>query len=58
MATAAATGRETQRSAPAVGRHDRLFYGGMALAMALTVFSGFASTYYYSEHKIDCIRGG
>ena len=26
--------------------HDRLFYGGMAVAMGLTVFAGFASTYY------------
>jgi len=25
---------------------DRLFYSGMAIAMALTVFAGFASTYY------------
>ena len=29
-----------------VGRHDRLFYGGMAVALALTIFAGFASTYY------------
>ena len=29
-----------------VGRHDRLFYGGMAAAMGLTVFAGFASSYY------------
>jgi hypothetical protein len=28
------------------GRSDRLFYGGMAVAMALTVFGGFASSYY------------
>jgi hypothetical protein len=28
------------------GTHDRLFYGGMAIAMGLTVFAGFASTYY------------
>lgn len=26
--------------------HDRLFYGGMAVALGLTVFAGFASTYY------------
>ena len=32
-------------SAP-VGRRDRLFYGGMAVALALTVFVGFSSTYY------------
>jgi hypothetical protein len=29
-----------------VGAHDRLFYGGMAALMALTVVAGFAPTYY------------
>ncbi|HEX5044573.1 MAG TPA: hypothetical protein VFV75_16840 [Candidatus Polarisedimenticolaceae bacterium] len=29
-----------------VRRYDRLFYGGMAIALALTVFAGFAATYY------------
>jgi hypothetical protein len=28
------------------GKYDRLFYGGMAIALGLTVFAGFASTYY------------
>lgn len=28
------------------GRYDRLFYGGMAVALALTVLIGFAPTYY------------
>jgi hypothetical protein len=28
------------------GSRDRLFYGSMAVAMGLTVFAGFASTYY------------
>jgi hypothetical protein len=28
------------------GAHDRLFYGGMAVAMGFTVFAGFAATYY------------
>ena len=28
--------------------YDRLFYGGMAIGMALTVFIGFARTYYLS----------
>jgi hypothetical protein len=32
--------------ARAVGAYDRLFYGGMAVAMGLTVFAGFAATYY------------
>ena len=29
-----------------VGAHDRLFYSSMSIALALTVFAGFASTYY------------
>lgn len=28
------------------GRRDRRFYGGMAMAMGLTVFAGFSSTFY------------
>lgn len=28
-------------------KYDRLFYGGMAVALALTVFAGFAATYYF-----------
>jgi hypothetical protein len=32
--------------ARAAGTHDRLFYGGMAVVMGLTVFVGFAPTYY------------
>ena len=28
------------------GAHDRVFYGGMAMALGLTVLAGFASTYY------------
>ncbi|HUR35539.1 MAG TPA: hypothetical protein VM032_17170 [Vicinamibacterales bacterium] len=30
----------------ATTRYDRVFYGGMALALGLTVFAGFAPTYY------------
>lgn len=33
--------------APVVGAHDRLFYSAMAIAMAITVFAGFGSTYYF-----------
>jgi hypothetical protein len=29
------------------GSRDRLFYGGMAMALAATVFAGFGSTYYF-----------
>jgi len=45
MATASAA-RTAQSPFDAAGRHDRLFYGGMAIAMGLTVLAGFASTYY------------
>lgn len=33
-------------SPPVTGSHDRLFYGGIAIAMGLTVLGGFARTYY------------
>ena len=33
-------------SARKIGTHDRLFYGTIAITMGLTVFAGFASTYY------------
>ena len=47
MAMVAAGTPRTQSSAKApASAHDRLFYGGMAIAMALVVFSGFAPTYY------------
>jgi hypothetical protein len=32
------------------GTYDRLFYSGMAIAMALAVFVGFARTYYLSAY--------
>ena len=43
MATIVAT--STARTA-INGNRDRIFYTGMAIAMALTVFAGFARTYY------------
>ena len=46
MATASATRHAPQSPARETGTRDRLFYGGMAIAMGLTVFAGFASTYY------------
>jgi hypothetical protein len=45
MATASAT-RLAPQSPARQGTHDRLFYGGMAIALGLTVLAGFASTYY------------
>jgi hypothetical protein len=44
MATVAA--RAAARNTVAVGAFDRVFYSGMAIAMAITVFIGFAPTYY------------
>ena len=44
MPTATITRRQPR--ATVTGRHDRLFYGGMAVVMALTVFAGFAPTYF------------
>jgi hypothetical protein len=46
MTTVAATRPAPQTPAREAGTHDRLFYGGMAIALGLTVFAGFASTYY------------
>jgi FtsH-binding integral membrane protein len=49
MAAAAApsrTGLPPPPAASSVGAYDRAFYSGMAIALALTVFAGFAPTYY------------
>jgi hypothetical protein len=46
MTTAVTTGPAHRTPAPEVGRYDRLFYSGMALVLGLTVFVGFAPTYY------------
>jgi hypothetical protein len=47
MAAAAAIRPLPQSPARApVGAYDRLFYGGMAITLALTVLTGFAPTYY------------
>lgn len=35
-----------RRLPAAVGTYDRVFYSGMAIVMALTVFAGFAPSYY------------
>jgi hypothetical protein len=43
------------------GKYDRAFYGGMAVALALTVFSGFARSYYlrfFSGGPTATISGG
>lgn len=45
MATATAS-----RPVSQPGRYDRAFYSGMAIAMALAVFAGFARTYYLSSY--------
>ncbi len=46
MATTKAIKSPRGSSAEHVGRHDRLFYSGMATVLGLTVFAGFAPTYY------------
>ena len=38
------------RQQAAAGAYDRMFYSGMAIAMAVTVFIGFARTYYLSAY--------
>jgi hypothetical protein len=43
MATVAAPARVAQRS---IGAYDRVFYSGMAIALAVTVFIGFGPTFY------------
>lgn len=45
MITASAA-EPVSASRPVPGTYDRLFYGGMAVAMGLTVVAGFARTYY------------
>jgi hypothetical protein len=46
MATVSATLAPSQSPARTRGAYDRLFYGAMAIALGLTVFAGFAPTYY------------
>lgn len=46
MTTTAAIRPAPPSPEPGTGAHDRLFYGAMAAALGLTVFAGFASTYY------------
>jgi hypothetical protein len=43
-----ATGVASKPMVLSSGAYDRLFYSGMAIGMALTVFIGFARTYYLS----------
>ena len=38
---------KTPAPAPSVRRRDRLFYGAVAVALALTVVAGFGPTYYF-----------
>lgn len=44
---AAAVAQPYAPSALTVGRYDRVFYSGIAVAMAATVFGGFGPTYYF-----------
>jgi hypothetical protein len=47
VATAAVS---TTLRQPAPDRYDRVFYCGMAIAMALTIFAGFAPSYYLRSY--------
>ena len=44
--TTIAAEKPEPRAPAVVGAYDRVFYSGMAIAMALTVFAGFAPSYY------------
>jgi hypothetical protein len=46
MATGTMTSTARPLQSRLTTRYDRVFYGGMALALGLTVFAGFAPTYY------------
>lgn len=46
MTTESSTMPKSPSLRPAAGTYDRLFYGGIAIAMGLTVVAGFARTYY------------
>lgn len=46
MTTTLTTTLAPRSPARVAGAHDRLFYGAMAVALGVTVFAGFASTYY------------
>ncbi len=48
MATIATSQPGSQQAA--AGAYDRMFYSGMAIAMAVTVFIGFARTFYLSAY--------
>src|SRR5215470_3057215 len=48
MATVATS--QPRRQQEAAGAYDRMFYSGMAIAMAVTVFIGFARTFYLSAY--------
>ena len=58
MATAVA---RPHASAIPVGRYDRTFYSGIAIAMAVTVFAGFGPSYYFGAFQsgpLATVSGG
>ena len=58
MATAVARPHAT--SALPAGRYDRMFYSGIAIAMAVTVLTGFGRTYYFGAFRgpLATLSGG
>lgn len=51
MASTQMAVNERTGAALADARRERLFYGGMAIAMVLTCFAGFAPSYYLRAHS-------
>ena len=58
MTTAVA--RSHTASAIPMGRYDRMFYSGIAIAMAVTVLAGFGRTYYFGALRgpLATLSGG
>lgn len=60
MQTSEAIRSEGPRTAARPGAYDRVFYSGMAIAMAITVLAGFAATYYlkiFGDSALTTISG-
>jgi len=55
------TATKTSTQAPSRWRRDRLFYGGVAVALGFTVLAGFGPTYYFrisGESPLTTLSGG
>ena len=45
-------GQQVVRAAARAGRADRRFFSGMAVAALITVYAGFAPTYYLRGYSL------